>query len=212
MTTLEKYVEAKIVPALTIENEADLRKVADLCRKYIPALELTQRTDFGLEALRILKKDYPDLAVGAATILNVAQAKEVLDTGVDLLISPGHTPDLVEYCASNNVQYIPGISTPDGLEFCLSKGFKLLKFFPAEVAGGIKWLKAIAPVYSHTGVTFLPLGGVSVDNVKDYLALDCVSVCGGSWICPKDLIAKGDWAEIERRFAEVAEIVKQCEK
>ncbi len=208
MTTLEKYVSAKIVPAVTIENEVDLRKVANLCRKYIPAIELTQRTDFALEALSILKKDYPDLAVAAATVLNVEQAKAILKTGVDLLISPGHTPDLVEYCKEHNVQYIPGISTPDGLEYCLSKGFSLLKFFPAEVAGGIKWLKAVEPVYSHTGVTFMPLGGVSVSNVKDYLALNCVSVCGGSWICPKDLISKGDWEEIERRFQEVAEIIK----
>ncbi len=208
MTTLQKYTAAKIVPAVTIENEEDLRKIADLCRKYIPAIELTQRTEFGLKALSILKQDYPDLAVAAATILNVPQAKEVLETGVDLLISPGHTPDLVEFCATNNVQYVPGVSTPDGLEYCLSKGFKLLKFFPAEVAGGIKWLKAIEPVYSHTGLSFMPLGGVSVDNVSEYLSLKNVSVCGGSWICPKDLIAKGDWAEIERRFQEVAEIIK----
>ncbi len=211
MRSLEKYMSAKIVPAATVENEEELYKLADLCMKYVPAIELTLRTDFSLQALSILKKGYPSLSVAAATVLNIEQAKKVLDTGVDLLISPGHTAQLVEFCKSQNIQYIPGVSSPAELEFCILNGFKLLKFFPAEVLGGIKWLKAIEPVYKHTGVKFMPLGGVSLSNVKDYLAMECVSVCGGSWICTRDLLSSGNWQEIEKRFIEVKNIIDELQ-
>ncbi len=210
MTSLEKYESATIVPVAVVENENELRNLADLCKKYIPAIELTMRTDYALEALKVLKKDYAELAVAAATILNVEQAKEVLATGVDLLISPGHTPDLVEYCSKNNIQYVPGVGTAAELEFCMLRGFKLLKLFPAEVVGGVKWIKAIEPVYKHTGVRFMPLGGITLSNVKEYLSLQTVSVCGGSWICPRDLIAKGEWDEIEKRFTQVKKVIEEC--
>ncbi len=209
MDSLQKYVAAKIVPVAVVENENELRNLADLCRQYIPAIELTMRTQYAITALEILKRQYTDLAVAAATILNVPQAQRVLTTGVDLLISPGFTPDLVEYCTDNKIPYVPGVSSPAELEFCLSKGLKLMKFFPAEVCGGVKWLQAMASVYTHTGVQFMPLGGVSLDNVKSYLDLDIVSVCGGSWICPKDLIKKGEWKEIENRFIEVKNLLKE---
>ncbi len=209
MSVLDSYVGQKIVPVAVVENESELRSLADLCAEYIPAIELTMRTNYALDALKILKKDYPTVTSAAATILNVSQAKQALETGVDLLISPGYTPDLVEYCFENNIQYVPGVSTPADLEYCLSKGFKLLKFFPAEVLGGIKWLQAIAPVYGHTGVSFMPLGGVNLENVKSYLDLDIVSVCGGSWICPRALIQKKEWKEIESRFIEVKKIIEE---
>lgn len=209
MKIVDQYIAAKIIPVAVVDNENELRNLADLCSQYVPAIELTMRTKYAMTALKILKKDYPQLATAAATILSTELADEVLSTGTELLISPGFTPKLVEYCAKKGYEYIPGVSTPAELEFCLSYGFKVIKFFPAEVAGGIKWLKAMESVYQHTKVQFMPLGGVSLENVSDYLKLDNVAACGGSWICPKNLIIANEWKEIENRFQEVCKLLKE---
>ena len=208
MSVLEKYMLAKIIPVAVVDNEKELRNLADLCSKYVPSIELTMRTSYARTALEILHKEYSHLSCAAATILSVEQAEEAIATGTKIIISPGFTPKLVEHCAAKGYQYVPGVASAAELEFCLSHGFKILKFFPAEAAGGIKWLKAVGPVYKHMGVTFMPLGGVNMDNVTEYLKLSNVIACGGSWLCPKDLMEKGNWEEIEKRFKEVQDLLK----
>lgn len=209
MNMMERYLKAKIVPVAVVDNEEEIRGLAALCQRYIPAIELTLRTPYALTALKILKKDYPELAVAAATILSPAQADQAAATGTEILISPGFTPDLLRHCAAKGYTYVPGVATPAELEQCLLAGFKLIKMFPAEVIGGVKWLKALESVYKHTNVKFIPLGGISMDNVRSYLDLGIVGCCGGSWLAPKNLMEAKKWDEIEQRFAAAAQLIKE---
>ncbi|MGL4986210.1 MAG: bifunctional 4-hydroxy-2-oxoglutarate aldolase/2-dehydro-3-deoxy-phosphogluconate aldolase [Treponemataceae bacterium] len=206
---LQKYTEVKIVPVAVVNNETEVRGLAELCLKYLPALELTLRTPYAITALEILKKDYPEIAVAAATILTPEQADVAAATGTQILISPGFTSELLEHAKKKNYTYIPGVATPAELETCLLSGCRLIKMFPAEVIGGVKWLKTLEPVYKQTGVKFMPLGGLTVENVKTYLESPLVACCGGSWLAPRDLLEKQDWKTIEERFIAAAKLVKE---
>ncbi len=204
----DKYVSVPIIPVAVVESEDEVRAIADLCMEYLPALEMTMRTDYSYKALEILAKDYPTLPRAAATILSVEQAQRVLDLGTDILISPGFQPCLLEHAKEKGYHYIPGAVTASEIEQCMGYGHRHIKFFPASVFGGVDWLKAVSPVYSHTGVKFMPLGGVKLENVKNYLAEKSVFACGGSWLCPRDVLAKKDWAELKKRFVEAADLLK----
>ncbi len=203
-----KYISVPIIPVAVIETEEEIRNIADLCLEFLPAIELTMRTDYGYKALEILAKDYPTLPRAAATVLNTEQADRILDLGTNIIISPGFQPCLLEHAKKKNYHYIPGAVTAAEIEQCLSFGHKHIKFFPASVFGGVDWLKAMAPVYSHIGIKFMPLGGVKLENVKEYLSEKNVFACGGSWLCPRSLLEKRDWKELRKRFSEASDILK----
>ncbi len=204
----EKYVSVPIIPVAVVESEDEVRAIADLCMEFLPAIELTMRTEYGYKALEILAKDYPSLPRAAATVLSIEQAQRILDLGTDIIISPGFQPVLLEHAKQKCYNYIPGVSTAAEIEQCLAYEHKHLKFFPASVFGGVEWLKAMKPVYSHVGVKFMPLGGVKVDNVREYLSQSNVFACGGSWLCPRDILAKKDWKELRKRFSEASSLLK----
>ncbi|MGL5955047.1 MAG: bifunctional 4-hydroxy-2-oxoglutarate aldolase/2-dehydro-3-deoxy-phosphogluconate aldolase [Brevinema sp.] len=206
---LHKYIKVPIIPVAVVENEKEIRFLAELALEYLPAIELTMRTEYAYTALEILAKDYPTLPRAAATVLSVEQAERILKLGTNLLISPGFQPTLLEHAKAKGYNYIPGVVTPAELEQCLAYGHKYIKFFPASVFGGIQWLQAMAPVYSHTDVKFMPLGGVKLENVKEYLMQKNVFACGGSWICPRNLLTEQNWNEITKRFKEANQILKE---
>lgn len=205
----DKYVKTPIIPVAVVETEEEIRKIAELSLEYLPALELTMRTEYAYKALEILAKDYPTLPRAAATVLSPEQADRILDLGTDIIISPGFQPVMLEHLKGKKCNYIPGVATPAELEQCLAYGHRHIKFFHAGVFGGLEWIKGIAPVYNHTGVKFMPLGGVSIDNVKGYLAEKSVFACGGSWLCPRNLLAEKNFAEIKRRFEEANKLLKE---
>ncbi|MGL4982363.1 MAG: bifunctional 4-hydroxy-2-oxoglutarate aldolase/2-dehydro-3-deoxy-phosphogluconate aldolase [Treponemataceae bacterium] len=205
---LEKYVQIKIIPVAVVTCEEEIRHIADFCMEYLPSLELTMRTDYAYKALEILAKDYPALPFAAATILNTDQADRAYNAGAKIIISPGFQPAMLEHCKAKKYDYIPGVATAAEIEQCLAYGHTYLKMFPASVIGGIDWLKAVAPVYSHTGVKFMPLGGIKPENVENYLSQSNVFACGGSWLCPQDLLAAKKWDEIKKRFQEAARLIK----
>ena len=205
----EKYISVPIIPVAVLESEEELRNIAELCLEYLPALELTMRTEYAYKALEILAKDYPQLPRAAATVLSTEQAQRILDLGTDIIISPGFQPSLLEHAKKIGYHYIPGATSPAEIEQCLSYGHKHIKFFPASVFGGVKWLQAIYPVYSHVGIQFMPLGGIKIENVKEYLAEPSVFACGGSWLCPRAVLEKKDWKELKRRFVEASELLKE---
>ena len=205
----EKYISNKIIPVAVVENEEELRVIADLASEYLPAVELTMRTDYAYKALEILAKDYPNLARAAATVISTEQADRILDLGTNLIISPGFQPVMLEHAKKKKYDYIPGVATPAELEQCLSYGYKYIKFFHAGVFGGIEWLKAINSVYSYTGVKFMPLGGVSSNNVMEYLKQPNVFSCGGSWLCSRDLLSSKNWSEIKNRFESTSKLLKE---
>lgn len=205
----EQYISTPIIPVAVVEREEEIRNIAELCLEFLPSIELTMRTEYSYKALEILAKDYPTLSRAAATVLSPNQADKILDLGTNIIISPGFQNVLLEHAHNKKYHYIPGIATPAELEQCLAYGHKYVKFFHAGIFGGLEWIKGIAPVYAHTGVKFMPLGGVSINNVAEYIKNQYVFACGGSWLCPRDLLAKNDWKEIRKRFEEAHNLIKE---
>lgn len=204
----KKYVSTPIIPVAVVETEEEIRNIADLSSEYLPAIELTMRTEYSYKALEILAKYYPNLPRAAATVISTEQVDRILDLGTNIIISPGFQPNMLEYAKNKNYDYIPGVATPSEIEQCLAYGHKYLKFFHAGVFGGIEWLKGVGAVYSYTGVKFMPLGGVSEDNVLDYLKQPNVFACGGSWLCSRDILKAKDWNEMKKRFKTASELLK----
>lgn len=203
-----KYISTKIIPVAVVETEEEIRNIADLSSEYLPAIELTMRTEYSYKALEILAKYYPDLPRAAATVISKEQVDKILDLGTNIIISPGFQPNMLEYAKNKNYDYIPGVATPSEIEQCLSYGHKYLKFFHAGVFAGIEWLKGVGAVYSHTGVKFMPLGGVSINNVLEYLKQPNVFACGGSWLCSRDILKEKNWTEMKNRFKRSSELIK----
>lgn len=172
-----------LIPVLTV---SDLTGIETYGRFFSLAgfgcLEVTLRTREAAQAIRILKKTFPALTVGAGTVLNVDEGKKALDAGSDFLVSPGFTVGLLEFCSRNSIPYIPGVQTPVEIQTALEYGFNVLKFFPCEAAGGIRTLKALGAPFHSVG--FVPTGGINKENMKNYLALDQVFALGGSFVVP----------------------------
>lgn len=204
----KKYVSTPIIPVAVVETEEEIRNIADLSSEYLPAIELTMRTEYSYKALEVLAKHYPNLPRAAATVISPEQVDKILDLGTNIIISPGFQPNMLEYAKKKNYDYIPGVATPSEIEQCLAYGHRYLKFFHAGVFGGIEWLKGVGAVYSHTGVKFMPLGGVSEGNVLDYLKQPNVFACGGSWLCSRDILKAKDWNEMKKRFKTASELIK----
>lgn len=196
-----------IVPVIKIDNPALATDMATALKGGgIHAAEITFRTATAADAIRTITKNVPTLSVYAGTILNIETAKRAVDAGACAIISPGTNPELVEWCQKNEIPIIPGCATPTEVEACMRLGLTLVKLFPAEVIGGISMLKALSGPYS--GMKFMPTGGISIDNVKDYLSLSNVVACGGSWIVPENLLNSGDFAGIQRLARQAAELTK----
>lgn len=183
-----------LIPVLTV---SDLTGIETYGRFFSLAgfgcLEVTLRTREAAQAIRILKKNFPALTVGAGTVLNVDEGKKALEAGSDFLVSPGFTVGLLEFCSRNSIPYIPGVQTPVEIQTALEYGFNVLKFFPCEAAGGIRTLKALGAPFHSVG--FVPTGGINKENMKNYLALDQVFALGGSFVVPSG-------AEIVENFGE----------
>jgi 2-dehydro-3-deoxyphosphogluconate aldolase/(4S)-4-hydroxy-2-oxoglutarate aldolase len=187
----QRLKEIKVVPVIAINDEnkaALLAKV--LVENGLPCAEVTFRTPAAAESIRLMREAYPDMLIGAGTILNNQQVDEAIAAGVDFIVSPGLNPTTVQYCQEKNIAIIPGVNNPSLVEQAMAMGLKTLKFFPAEPSGGIPMLKALSAVYP---VSFMPTGGVSPANVADYLALESVVACGGTWMVPNNLINNADW-------------------
>lgn len=195
MKTIEKRLkEIKIVPVIAInsaEQALPLAKV--LMENGLPCAEVTFRTEAAVESIRLMREAYPDMLIGAGTVLTAAQVDQAIEAGVDFVVSPGFNPTTVKYCQQRNMPIIPGVNNPSLVEQAMEMGLKTLKFFPAEPSGGIPMLKALTAVYP---VNFMPTGGVSPSNVNDYLDIKSVVACGGTWMVPTDLMDKGDWDSI----------------
>ena len=204
MTTLEQRLRAiKVVPVIAInhiEHALPLAKV--LVDNGLPCAEITFRTEAAAESIRLMREAYPDLLIGAGTVLTTEQVDMAIESGADFIVSPGLNPTTLRYCQQRNMRIIPGVNNPSLVEQAMEMGLRTLKFFPAEPSGGLNMLKALSAVYP---VEFMPTGGISPSNVQDYLALKSVVACGGSWMVPTAMIDNGDWQGI----AELVEEIKQ---
>ncbi|GAA8161015.1 bifunctional 4-hydroxy-2-oxoglutarate aldolase/2-dehydro-3-deoxy-phosphogluconate aldolase [Helicobacter pylori] len=184
-----------IVPVVVIENIKDAVPLAQsLIEGGIPIIEVTLRSSCALEAIELIAKNVPKMRVGAGTILNLTQLEQAQNRGAEFLISPGLTIKLLEHAKKKDMPLIPGVSSSSEVMQALELGYNALKFFPAEYCGGVKLLNAFNGPFK--GVKFCPTGGVSVDNMRSYLALENVVCVGGSWLTPKNLIQNKEWDKI----------------
>ena len=192
----EELYKIGIVPVIAIDDAKDAEPLAQaLINGGLPAAEVTFRTAAAEEAIRIISTKFPEMIVGAGTVLNAEQADRAKAAGAKFIVSPGFNRANVEYIQSIGVPVVPGTATPGEVEQAIELGLDCVKFFPAEQNGGIAKIKAMAAPY--TKMHFMPTGGVNKNNLNDYLSFGKVFCCGGSWMVKKDLISAGKFDEIE---------------
>ncbi|MDR1964373.1 MAG: bifunctional 4-hydroxy-2-oxoglutarate aldolase/2-dehydro-3-deoxy-phosphogluconate aldolase [Planctomycetaceae bacterium] len=205
--TIEKY---RVVPVIAIDDISAALPLADaLLEGGLPLAEITFRTQAAAEVIQTLAEKRPELCVGAGTVLTYTNVHDAIQAGAKFGVAPGLNAETIDLAESMEWTFIPGVCTPSEIESALAMNFTVLKFFPAGAMGGIPMLKALSAPYAHTGVRFLPTGGVSESNLADYLALPTVLACGGTWIASKNDIAEGNWEQIKQRCQRIAEIVGQ---
>lgn len=202
---LEIVERQPVIPVLKIDRlEHAVPLARALARGGLPAIEVTLRTPVALDAIKAIASEVPEALVGAGTILNAQQFAQAEEAGSRFIVSPGLTPQLIDAAAKSNVALLPGTITPSEVMAALQAGYTLLKFFPAEQAGGADFLKALSSPLA--GVRFCPTGGVSLANAKTYLSLPNVMCVGGSWVAPDALVSAGKWDEIEALAADAVKL------
>lgn len=208
MKTLEEqFYEFGVVPVVVLERAEDALPLADaLVKGGLPCAEVTFRTDAAEESIRLMCRNYPKMLVGAGTVLTTQQVDRAVAAGAKFIVSPGFDPEIVDYCLEKQIPVLPGCITPSEVAQAVKRGLKTIKFFPAEQAGGVAMLKAMAAPYNM--LKFMPTGGINPDNLKNYLEFTRIICCGGSWMVKGDLINNGKFDEIEALTRQAAELVK----
>lgn len=205
---LERIGEIGIVPVVVLNDVKDAEPLAQaLCDGGLPCAEVTFRTDAAEESIRRMTESYPNMLVGAGTVLTIDQVDRAVAAGAKFIVSPGLNPKIVKYCNEKGVLIIPGCANPSDVEQAIENGLSVVKFFPAEQAGGLNYIKAIAAPY--TGLKFMPTGGINPKNVRSYLAYDKILACGGSWMVKGDLVQAGEFDKVRELVKEAVEIVKE---
>jgi 2-dehydro-3-deoxyphosphogluconate aldolase/(4S)-4-hydroxy-2-oxoglutarate aldolase len=194
---------APVIPVLTIERLADAVPLARaLVKGGLPVLEITLRTATAMAVLEAIAKEVPEAVVGAGTVLEPAQVEQIQRLGARFAVSPGGTPGLVTATKAAGLPFLPGVQTVSEAMVLAEQGYRVLKFFPADAAGGVAWLKAVgAPL---AGLRFCPTGGIGADTAQSYLSLPNVACVGGSWVAPSPTVVAQDWSQIERLAAAAA--------
>ena len=204
----EQFSKIGIIPVVVLDDPKDAAGLAKaLCENGLPCAEVTFRTAAAEESIRIMSKEFPDMLVGAGTVLTKEQVDRAINAGAKFIVSPGLNPKIVQYCLDKSIPITPGTQTPSEMEQALELGLKVVKFFPAEPAGGLAMIKAVAAPY--VDLKFMPTGGINAKNVRDYLAYNKIIACGGSWMVKKDLVTGGKWDELGKLVREAADIVKE---
>lgn len=194
ITLNEKLANLKIIPVIAISKiEYAVPLARTLIENGLPCAEITFRTACAAEAIAEMRKEFPDLLIGAGTILTNKQVDQAIESGADFIVSPGFNPRIVQYCLDRHIPIVPGVNTPSLVEQAMEMGLQTLKFFPAEPSGGKNMLKALSAVYP---IKFMPTGGIGLNNINDYLSIPSVLACGGSWMVPSELIDRGNWEEL----------------
>lgn len=205
---LEQIQEIGIVPVVVLEDAKDAKPLADaLCAGGLLCAEVTFRTDAAEESIRIMSQTHPEMLVGAGTVLTTDQVDRAVAAGAKFIVSPGLNPRIVKYCVDRGILITPGCANASDIEQALENGLEVVKFFPAEQAGGLPMIKALAAPY--VGVKFMPTGGINAKNVKDYLAYNRILACGGSWMVKADYVKAGEFDKIAEMAKEAVEIVKE---
>lgn len=201
---LDRLRKSGVVAGFSVDNVTHAIPLAKaLLAGGIDAIELTLRTPAGLESVKAICENVPNMLVGVGTILTPETAIEVKAVGADFGVAPGMNPRVVRAAQEAGLPFAPGIATPSDLEAAIELGCRFVKFFPAEPAGGITYLRSMAAPYQHLGIEYFPLGGINADNMSSYLREPNVPAVGGSWIVQKELVDRKDWSGITERAAAV---------
>lgn len=209
---MEKRIEELgIVPVVVLQDTKDAKPLAEaLCDGGLPCAEVTFRTEAAEESIRIMTEAFPQMLVGAGTVLTTAQVDAAVAAGAKFIVSPGFDPEIVDYCLDKQIPVFPGCITPSEIAQAVKRGLRVVKFFPAQQFGGVATIKALSAPY--VGLKFMPTGGVSAANLKDYFGCKSVIACGGSWMVKGDLIAAGKFDEIRQMTSEAVKLVGEIRK
>ena len=205
-TTLEKLGKFGVVPVVVLDDANDAAPLAKaLCDGGLACAEVTFRTDAAEESIRIMTSQYPEMIVGAGTVLTKEQVDRAVAAGARFIVTPGLDPEIVRYCMEKGVPVTPGVVTPSELAQAYALGLRLVKFFPAEPSGGLPMIKALAAPYNM--MQFMPTGGISASTLCDYLRYEKIFACGGSWMVKGSLIKTGEFDKITELTKEAVELV-----
>ena len=206
MRVSDMIKEIGIIPIVVIHDIKDVKPLANaLVEGGLPCAEVTFRTGVAEEAIRIMTSEFPEMLVGAGTVVTVEQVERAINAGAKFIVSPGFDPKVVDYCISKHIPIYPGCITPSDMIQAVNKGIKVIKFFPAESFGGISTIKALSAPFAD--IKFMPTGGISAKNLENYLIFDRIIACGGSWMVKDDLIKGRKFEEIRRLTEEAVQLV-----
>ena len=204
-TIEEQFHEFGVVPVVVLEDAKDALPLAEaLTEGGLPCAEVTFRTEAAEASIRLMSEKYPEMLVGAGTVLTIEQVDRAVAAGAKFIVSPGFDPEIVDYCLDKKIPVFPGCITPSEVAQAVKRGMKVVKFFPAEQAGGVAMIKAIAAPY--TTVKFMPTGGIHAKNLGDYISCDKLICCGGSWMVKGDMIRNGEFDKIKELTKEAVEL------
>lgn len=212
MKEMEKMLaRIGIIPVVVLQEEKDAVPLGRaLLEGNLPCAEVTFRTEAAESSIRRMTETFPELLVGAGTVLTTEQADRARAAGARFIVSPGLNPRVVRHCQEKGIPVVPGVATPSEIEQALELGLSVVKFFPAEPSGGLPMIEAMGAAY--TKLKFMPTGGINRENVKGYLQSDKILACGGSWMVKGTMIQEGRFDEIAKMCREAAEIVKEIRK
>lgn len=206
---LKKVEELKIVPVVVLEDEKDAVPLGRaLIRGGLPVAEVTFRTAAAAAAIKAMSEAFPEMLVGAGTVINVKQCKEAVACGAQFIVTPGYSEEVTQYCCENNIPILPGVCTPTELMMVVNHELPVAKFFPAAQFGGLQTIKSMSAPFPQ--MRFMPTGGVSEANILEYLADDKIIAAGGSWMVKGDLIKAGKFDEIEEMTRSAVDLVKNA--
>ena len=207
MDIYKKFEELRLIPVVVIEdidNAIPLAKT--LLDVNLPIIEITFRTDVAARCISLIKKNFPEMVIGAGTVLKIEQVKAAMNAGSMFIVTPGFNPSIINYCVENRFPIIPGLNIPTFIEWGLEKGLTHFKFYPADLSGGTKMLNLLSGPYPKA--KFMPTGGINNESLLKYLKLKNVFACGGSWIVKKELISTKNFDEIKRRVNKALLLIK----
>jgi len=203
----EKIASTRLLPVIKLDRAEDAAPLAEaLCEGGLPVMEITFRTDAAEDSIRAVIKSFPDVLTGAGTVITLEQVKKAHDAGARYVVTPGISVAVIEYCCLNDIPVYPGACTPSEIIHVMEFGLDIVKFFPAAQYGGLPTIKALSAPFPT--LKFIPTGGISMSNLRDYLAFEKVIACGGSWMVKDDMIKAGDFKGITALVKEAVALTK----
>ncbi len=204
---IKKIEDIKIVPVVVLNDAENAKPLAKaLCEGGLPCAEVTFRTGAAEESIRIMHEAYPEMIIGAGTVLTTEQVERAVRAGASFIVSPGFDPEIVDYCIEKSIPVFPGCITPSEIAQAVKRGLKVVKFFPAEQFGGVDTIKALAAPY--VGLKFMPTGGINAGNIKDYLECKSIIACGGSWMVKGNIIEAKEFERIKEMTITAVSLAK----